>query len=507
MLDSAAAEAPSGQEQSDTPAAGPAAAPNETAAPPASPVAGAVSDPAADPNPQASSGSSVIPFLDAKIAVDATQIDPQAVAAATSLGGLEKDSKPPADGGDPSTAAPTPSDPTQIAIVPVANVVPVQATPLAPQIPPTPGSDATANPSSALTPASLSVGVAVAAAAAADSPAAALALPANDDKMTPPVDPAAAFTLPATTDKLADRAAATTTDGAAKIAITPDGLAAPENAAGPPAKRTGTDPTSIPVVGKASNPVPNQKGPATVATASDNQDDESEPATGVPKAVDPSTGLPAAVTGKPDHVRFRPVLATAGEDIDRKTAGIGTLDNQAGNTDEVVSTTNLAASGTQSTSGSTTTADPQALAPGATAATVPIAGLAVEIAARAQSGNTRFEIRLDPPELGRIDVRLDIDRSGHVTSRLVVDRPETLDMLQRAAPDLEQALQQAGLKTADSGLQFSLRDQSSGGQNQNPNNPLQPNALALSDDIIAADAVSASYGRMLSLRGGIDIRV
>src|SRR5262249_51779087 len=43
---------------------------------------------------------------------------------------------------------------------------------------------------------------------------------------------------------------------------------------------------------------------------------------------------------------------------------------------------------------------------------IPIAGLAVEIAARAQAGQSRFEIRLDPPELGRIDVRLDIDRSG-----------------------------------------------------------------------------------------------
>jgi flagellar hook-length control protein FliK len=44
----------------------------------------------------------------------------------------------------------------------------------------------------------------------------------------------------------------------------------------------------------------------------------------------------------------------------------------------------------------------------AAAAAVPLAGLAVEIAARAQAGHNRFEIRLDPPELGRIDVR----RSG-----------------------------------------------------------------------------------------------
>jgi hypothetical protein len=90
---------------------------------------------------------------------------------------------------------------------------------------------------------------------------------------------------------------------------------------------------------------------------------------------------------------------------------------------------------------------------------VPIAGLAVEIASHALAGKNRFEIRLDPPELGRIDVRLDVDRDGKVTSRLVVDRPETLDMLRRDAPALERSLQQAGLKTADDALQFSLRDQ------------------------------------------------
>ena len=51
------------------------------------------------------------------------------------------------------------------------------------------------------------------------------------------------------------------------------------------------------------------------------------------------------------------------------------------------------------------------------------------IAAQAQSGKSRFEIRLDPPELGRIDVQLNVDSSGNVSSRLVVERPETLDLL------------------------------------------------------------------------------
>ena len=43
---------------------------------------------------------------------------------------------------------------------------------------------------------------------------------------------------------------------------------------------------------------------------------------------------------------------------------------------------------------------------------VPVAGLAVEIVARAQDGLRRFDIRLDPPELGRIDVRLDVDTAA-----------------------------------------------------------------------------------------------
>jgi flagellar hook-length control protein FliK len=48
---------------------------------------------------------------------------------------------------------------------------------------------------------------------------------------------------------------------------------------------------------------------------------------------------------------------------------------------------------------------------------------------------------------------------------MTADRPDTLQLLQNQQPQLEQALNQAGLKTADDGLQFSLRDQSLSGQN------------------------------------------
>ena len=148
----------------------------------------------------------------------------------------------------------------------------------------------------------------------------------------------------------------------------------------------------------------------------------------------------------------------------------------------------------------------------ATAPAVPvsIAGLPIAIAARAQAGSNQFDIRLDPPELGRIDVRLDVDSNGQVTSHVTADRPETLTLLQSQQPQLERALEQAGLKTADNGLQFSLRDQSFAGQNgAGSGGGTQPNPtqqLVIPDADLAPVETTQIYSR-INLGGGIDIRV
>ncbi len=139
---------------------------------------------------------------------------------------------------------------------------------------------------------------------------------------------------------------------------------------------------------------------------------------------------------------------------------------------------------------------------------VPLNGLAADIALRAAGGNSRFEIRLDPAELGRIDVRLDVDKHGNVTSHLTVERPATLDMLRRDAPQLQQALENAGLKTGDSGLQFSLRDQSSSGQNHdNESGRNSQRVVIAEEDTIPAQVAGRTYGRMLGSSSGVDIRI
>jgi flagellar hook-length control protein FliK len=144
----------------------------------------------------------------------------------------------------------------------------------------------------------------------------------------------------------------------------------------------------------------------------------------------------------------------------------------------------------------------------ATAAVVPLNGLALQIAVTAQSGKSRFEIRLDPAELGRIDVRIDVDRHGQLTSHLTVEKPETLAMLRQDAPQLQRALDNAGFKTGDGGLQFSLRDQSSSGQNAGDGADRNAQRLIISeDDSIPAAVAGRTYGRMSGSGGGVDIRI
>jgi flagellar hook-length control protein FliK len=140
--------------------------------------------------------------------------------------------------------------------------------------------------------------------------------------------------------------------------------------------------------------------------------------------------------------------------------------------------------------------------------TVPVAGLAVAIASRAQAGSSQFDIRMDPPELGRIEVRLGVDRDGRVTSHVTVDRADTLQLLQDQQPQLQQALEQAGLKTADNGLQFSLRDQSFAGQQNNGGNGTPQNTpqLVIPDADLPTVQSAQIYNR-LGTGTGVDIRV
>ncbi len=144
----------------------------------------------------------------------------------------------------------------------------------------------------------------------------------------------------------------------------------------------------------------------------------------------------------------------------------------------------------------------------ASATTPPDAtALAVTIAAKSQDGIKHFDIRLDPPELGRVDVRLTLDDAGKAQASLTVEKPQTLELLQKDSTNLERALKDAGLDLSQNGLNFSLKGQQQ--QSGDGNSPstrgraVQVRAIATVDaspTILSTSGVSASDTRL-------DIRV
>lgn len=96
---------------------------------------------------------------------------------------------------------------------------------------------------------------------------------------------------------------------------------------------------------------------------------------------------------------------------------------------------------------------PQAAQPHPTAQHV-----AATITKAAKDGQSKtLNLRLDPPDLGRLDIRLEFGKdSKKLKAVMVIEKPETYLMLQRDAQTLERSLQQAGLELDGDSLSFSL---------------------------------------------------
>lgn len=144
---------------------------------------------------------------------------------------------------------------------------------------------------------------------------------------------------------------------------------------------------------------------------------------------------------------------------------------------------------------------------------------AAQVVAQMQSqsrpGQSRFQIRLDPAELGRIDVEMTVTKDGEVKAKLTVDKAETLDMFMRDQRSLERALEAAGLKPDQGGLQFSLRDEGGrsfnfagqDGQGRSGQEGQRParEADAAQAERQAGERVAQLYRG--SAAGGLDIRI
>lgn len=192
----------------------------------------------------------------------------------------------------------------------------------------------------------------------------------------------------------------------------------------------------------------------------------------VPAMAEPARGAAAAETGQaPSPSGSRPSAAPAGAPevawSGLRAVAPGPADGSGVSAGEAPgSLTSSSASGLTGVvaSGSGAGAATQAAHP-ATPAAMPQAGgevarpVAAQVAAAivAEPGAGRIELRLDPPELGRLEISLEfVDQTLRAT--VAAERAGTHDLLRRHAELLQMQLQQAGFSGAD--VRFS------GGQRQ-----------------------------------------
>ncbi|MEP1155580.1 MAG: flagellar hook-length control protein FliK, partial [Roseibium sp.] len=137
--------------------------------------------------------------------------------------------------------------------------------------------------------------------------------------------------------------------------------------------------------------------------------------------------------------------------------------------------------------------------------------VAAEIVRNLKNGHTRFQMRFDPPELGRVDVNMRVSADGSVQAHLIVERPETLDMFLRDQRGLERALEAAGMSADTGDLQFSLKQDGGGdfASGQGDGDRQSASAEDASDGSSDTDQEAGDRVRLMlaEQRGGLDMKV
>ncbi|MBN8552414.1 MAG: flagellar hook-length control protein FliK [Caulobacterales bacterium] len=134
-----------------------------------------------------------------------------------------------------------------------------------------------------------------------------------------------------------------------------------------------------------------------------------------------------------------------------------------------------------------------------------LAQVSAQIIRRLEHRTTRFDMELNPVELGRVDVRLDIDSEGRLAARLAFDNPAAALELRGRVDDLRRELQQAGFQLADDAFSFTDRgDSERGGAFDRDDARLAHarSAAAAEQADVAAQPVLRTLTRL-----GLDVRV
>ncbi len=133
---------------------------------------------------------------------------------------------------------------------------------------------------------------------------------------------------------------------------------------------------------------------------------------------------------------------------------------------------------------------------------VPHKEIAMQIVRHSADGHGKFEIQIDPKELGRIQIKLDVTDSGKVTAHMIVEKSDTLDLLNKDSKQLQKALADAGLDADGSSLSFSLKE-----QNPQDQRDSRKSTSSLEEALIAEEEVEGTTsGALPAQLEGIRLR-
>lgn len=185
---------------------------------------------------------------------------------------------------------------------------------------------------------------------------------------------------------------------------------------------------------------PIDAAPAGVAPAPSGD----EPAAEAPKA-GAMTNTPSAAPTAADNAAAKTPVTPAVDMVAQTAAPAQAATSQAAVADALTApTASGEAAKTQATPAALQSAPP---------ATIQVYSRIIE---RADGRAQRFEIRLDPAELGRVDVRIEIGADRKVHAVLAAHDSAALTDLMRGQRALERALTDAGIDLADKGVRFEL---------------------------------------------------
>lgn len=118
--------------------------------------------------------------------------------------------------------------------------------------------------------------------------------------------------------------------------------------------------------------------------------------------------------------------------------------------------TNTSTPAADALTGRTQTADAPKANPAMATASPAVVQVYTRMIDRMDGRAQRFEIRLDPAELGRVDVKIEVGSDKKVHAVLAAHDSAVLSDLMRGQKALERALSDAGIDLADGGLQFEM---------------------------------------------------